>query len=174
MVAKIRDLHWRLALCYGLLACVLMWADFLVTGGIAGDKGEFAPALAFLVGAIGSGVAGYAASLRGADLSASALTGLGTGVVEALLYGFPHSALLLLSHGFMRRLETLPRARVGRYGINLGYLHRLSQLGAGGPPALPAWELRLLAALAGAILAGAFLGAATGSIGSSFTRRAPL
>jgi hypothetical protein len=171
MVAKIRDLQWRLALIYGLLACVLMWADFLVTGGAAGDKGEFAPALAFLVGALGSGLAGYVASLRGADLSVATLTGLGTGVVEALFYGFPHSALLLVNRAYVHWLETLPRAKVGRYGINVGYLHRLSQLGSGGPPALPSWELRLLAALTGALLAGAFLGAATGSIGSSFSRR---
>ncbi len=169
----LRTLPWRFPLIFGVPACALAWAVFLATGGVAGDRGELPAALAFLIGAVGSGWAGFAAGRAGADLSRASLTGLLTGGLQALLYGFPHSGLLLLNRGYMKWIQQLPHAEVGRFGINVGYLHRLVQLGAGGLPPLPGWGLRLLAAFAGALLAGALLGAATGSIGGSLEKSVP-
>ena len=171
-----RDLvraHLRLILTAGILCAAAGWLVFLATGGIRGALYEAPSALGFLIGAFGSGWAGFAVRRSGQDPVGTAMAGAATGILDAVLYRFPHTALLLLNRGYMTRLQTLPHiAYPGRFGINLGDINRLAQIGAGAPVLLPWWGLRLAVALAGALLAGALLGAATASIGGSLARQA--
>ncbi len=167
----IRD-QLRLILTFGVVSAVAAWLMFLAAGGIRGALSEAPNAIAFLIGAFGSGWVGYTVRRSGLDPLGTAITGAATGILDGLLYRFPHTALLLLNSGFMKRLQTLRHSsHLGTFGINLGYINRLDHIGAGTPVLLPWWELRLALALVGAVLAGALLGAATASIGGSLARQ---
>ncbi len=163
----LRQAPWRLALTFGGAAAALAWLTFFATGGVAGARGELPAAVAFAIGAIGSGLAGFVERRVSTDLPRAVLAGLLTGCLAGIFYDFPHTAVLLLSHSYMTWIQTLPHANLGKFGINLGYLHRLAQLGAGLIPPLPKWGMRLAAALVGALLSGGLVVAATGSIGGA-------
>ena len=144
----------RTGLAAGLAAAAFAWIAFVGLGGSLGmaRHGALVPMAVFVVEVLLYAYAGFRLRRSGSDQRTAVVGGLVAGWTNALLSGFPRSAILLLSHAYMKYLLYTS------LGYTAGRLH------------MPWPPLTLLVALVGALLAGTALGAACGSIGGSFAR----
>ena len=139
--------------CYaGLGAALIDWAGFLARGGAGGapHTGTFYSLGLFMAEFILFGLAGYLLRRQGKSTRESVLGGLVAGVVCGLLAEFPRTTILFSDPRYMRWIQ------------HTRAIFRPGQLFT------PWLSFGVLAALAGAVLAGIALGAACGAIGSSF------
>lgn len=136
-------MQFRLSITAGVLAAAASWLLFLAMGGPMGSlrNGVLEGGLYLLIQFIGFGTAGALAG-QTSGMRDAALTGLGAGLVFALLSGLPRTLLRFFDATFMVRIQQIP-----------------SPLGPGGR-LMPDFLLGIVSAGFSALFIDALLGAA--------------